>query len=193
MNSRTWDSTEQLGEYDLSGLDILLVEDNLHMRRIIRTILHSLGVKKVREAEDATSGLAMAQEAGIDMILCSWLMDIVEGPEFVQLIRSGKNSKNPYVPIIMLSAFTEMSKIVAARDAGINEFLVKPVSPKSLYQRIVAIIEKPRPFVRTSSFFGPCRRRQSLGPPSGISERRVADPTPVSAKSELLQDLNRQE
>ena len=159
------------------------------MRRIIRTILNSLGVKKIREAEDAATGLLMAQEAGIDLIICSWLMDIVEGPEFIQMIRRGQNSKNPYIPIIMLSAFTEKFRITQARDAGVNEFLAKPISPKTLYQRIVTIIEKPRPFVRTDTFFGPCRRRQSLGPPTGCPERRIADPTPVADKADKLQGV----
>jgi CheY-like chemotaxis protein len=170
-----------LGHYDLNGLDVLLVEDNQHMRRIIRSILNSLGVKAIAEAGDAEAGLTMAQESNIDLILCSWLMDEIDGPEFVKRIRRGQNSKNPYVPIIMLSAFTEIYRITQARDAGVNEFLAKPLSPKSLYQRIVMIIEKPRPFVRSASYFGPCRRRQTLGPPNGCAERRQKNPTPVAA------------
>ena len=120
----------------------------------------------------------------IDLVICSWLRDIIKGPEFVKMVRSGKNTKNPYIPIIMLSAFTEAFRITEARDAGVNEFLAKPVSPKALYQRIVAVIEKPRPFVRTATYFGPCRRRQTLGPPAGYPERRVADPTPVGREDE---------
>lgn len=181
---------ETIGPYDLGGLNVLLVEDNHHMRRIVRTILNSVGIKNIKEAEDAATGLTLAQERGIDLIICSWLMDIISGPEFVKMVRRGKNSKNPYVPIIMLSAFTEKFRIEQARDAGINEFLAKPVSPKALYQRIVTVIEKPRPFVRTATYFGPCRRRQSLGPPAGCPERRVADPTPVTSEEEGPQDTD---
>ena len=178
-----------IGYYDLDGLDILLVEDNQYMRRIIRAILSSLGVKNIREAEDAATGLKEAQDPGLDLIICSWLMDVIEGPEFVKMVRCGENSKNPYVPIIMVSAFTERFKVMKARDAGVNEFLMKPVSPLSLYQRIVAIIEKLRPFIRTATFFGPCRRRQALGPPHGCAERRQVDPTPVTTKTEKLQGV----
>ncbi len=159
------------------------------MRGIIRSILISLGVKNITEAGDAAAGLKVAQQADVDMIICSWLMDVIDGPEFVQMIRCGENSKNPYVPIIMMSAFTEKFRITEARDAGVNEFLAKPLSPKSLYQRIVRIIEKPRPFVRTTSFFGPCRRRRTLGPPKGCADRRQADPTPVTAEFKKLQDV----
>lgn len=178
---------ETHGQFDLDGLEVLLVEDNPHMRRIIRSILTMLGVKVVREAGDAEEGLKMAQEGDADLIICSWLMDVLDGPEFVKMIRSGADSKNPYIPIIMLSAFTEKFRVTDARDAGVNEFLAKPISPKSLYQRIARIIEKPRPFVRTASFFGPCRRRQDLGPPGGSVDRRQADPTPLSNKAEKLQ------
>ena len=178
-----------LGHYDLETLGILLIENNPHMRLIIRTILNSLGVKNITEADKAAAGLQMAQEHGVDLVICSWQTDIIDGPKLVKMIRSDETSRNPYVPIIMLSAFTEIFRITEARDAGVNEFLAKPLSPNSLYQRIVAIIEKPRPFVRTGTFFGPCRRRQTLGPPNGCAERRLADPTPVTAKSDKLQDV----
>lgn len=178
-----------IGHYDLGGLKILLVDESVHMRWIIRSILTSLGVKDVREAEDSSAALTEAQDPYFDMIICSWLTEGIDGPEFVKMIRTGENSKNPYVPIIMASAFTEIFRITEARDAGVNEFLAKPLSPKVLYQRIVTIIEKPRPFARSASFFGPCRRRQNLGPPRGCVERRLADPTPVSAKFEKLQDV----
>ncbi|MDA1325223.1 MAG: response regulator [Proteobacteria bacterium] len=177
------------GLYDLAGINVLLVNDNIHMRRIIRTILVSLGVKNITEAEDTSSGLKEARNADLDLIICSWLMDVIEGPEFVQLIRRGENSVNPYIPIIMMSAFTERFRVMQARDAGVNEFLAKPVSPTSLYQRIVSIIEKPRPFIRIASFFGPCRRRQTLGPPHGIAERRQTNPTPTAAPAEKPRDV----
>jgi CheY-like chemotaxis protein len=175
--------------YDLGGLNVLLVDDNIHMRRIIRSILNAFGVKDITEAEDTSSGLKEALNTNLDLIICSWLMDVIEGPEFVKLIRCGENSVNPYIPIIMMSTFTERYRVIQARDAGVNEFLAKPVSPASLYQRIGSIIEKPRPFVRTATFFGPCRRRRTMGPPHGIAERRQADPTPTAVKTEKLRDV----
>ena len=178
-----------IGHYDLVGLSLLLVDESLHMRRIIRSILTSLGVKNIREAVDPSADLREAQDPYLDLIICSWLIDVIDGPEFVKLIRGGANSNNPYIPIIMMSAFTERFRVVAARDAGVNEFLAKLVSPLSLYQRIVTMIEKPQPLFRNASFFGPCRRRQALGPPDDCGERRRADPKPDIAKSEKLQDV----
>ena len=73
----------------------------------------------------------------------------------------------------MLSGFTEYRRVVEARDAGVNEFLAKPISAKALYQRFASIIDNPRPFIRTQDYFGPDRRRQNMGPPRGCAERRA--------------------
>ena len=83
----------------------------------------------------------------------------LDGLDFVRLVRKGADSPNPYVPIILLTGHTEMHRVLEARDAGVNEILAKPISIKSLFSRIVSIIESPRPFVKSKTYFGPCRRR----------------------------------
>jgi DNA-binding response OmpR family regulator len=75
-----------------------------------------------------------------------------------------------FMPVIMLTGNTEKRHVLAARDAGATEFLAKPVTPQAIYSRLVNVIERPRPFVRTKSYFGPCRRRTVLE--YGGSERR---------------------
>jgi DNA-binding response OmpR family regulator len=74
----------------------------------------------------------------------------------------------------MLSSHSERQKVLMARDAGVNEFLTKPVSAKALHDRIVSVVMRPRPFVNTKTFFGPDRRRFVMPNFSG-SERCVAD------------------
>ena len=61
--------------------------------------------------------------------------------------------------IIMLSGHSEMSRVIEARDSGVNEFVVKPISVKSLYSRIDSLIHRPRDFVKIGKYFGPDRRR----------------------------------
>ena len=100
-----------------------------------------------------------------DVLIVDWHMQPLDGLDFVRLVRTASDSPNPYVPIIMLTGYTEYARVVEARDAGINEFLAKPISAKSLYLRFAAIIDNPRPFIRTKKYFGPDRRRQELGPP----------------------------
>ena len=106
------------------------------------------------------------------MIIADWHMEPLDGLDFVRLVRTAKDSPNPYVPIIMLTGHTEYQRVCEARDAGVNEFLAKPISAKALYMRFASIIDNPRPFIRTKTYFGPDRRRQNIGPPRGTAERR---------------------
>src|SRR5262249_23052096 len=89
-----------------------------------------------------------------------WAMPIFDGLELAQMIRQPGANANPYVPIIMLTGHSEKKRVTAARDAGITEFMAKPVSAKSLYQRILNVVANPRPFIKTKNYFGPGRARK---------------------------------
>src|SRR6185295_80816 len=86
---------------------------------------------------------------------------IFDGMELTQMIRQPGANSNPYVPIIMLTGHSEKKRVIAARDAGVTEFLAKPISAKGLYQRVLNVVANPRPFIRTKSYFGPDRRRNA--------------------------------
>lgn len=149
-----------MANLDLSNLSALIIDDNLHMRRLVKTVLAALNIRNVAEAEDGASAIKALRVFEADFCICDWAMTPVDGIDFTQLIRNAEDSPNIYLPIIMLSGHTEMNRIMIARDAGVNEFLAKPVSATNLYHRIRAIIEQPRNFVRTSAYFGPDRRRR---------------------------------
>jgi DNA-binding response OmpR family regulator len=149
--------------YSLERLNFLIVDDNKHMRALVKTILHALGSKNVQEAADGADAFKELRHFPADIIICDWNMSPLDGLDFVRLVRTGKDSPNPFVPIIMLTGHTEMHRVVEARDTGVHEFLAKPISAKSLYSRVKAIIDRPRPFVRTKTYFGPDRRRRQIG------------------------------
>lgn len=146
--------------YDFSRLSILIVDDSAYMRYILKTILQGLGFRQIHEANDGADGLRIIKSATIDIALVDWEMTPLDGLDFVRLIRTGKDSRSPMLPVIMVSGHSEPRRVMEARDAGVNEFLVKPVSARALYLRIVSVIEKPRPYIRTRTFFGPDRRRR---------------------------------
>jgi two-component system chemotaxis response regulator CheY len=160
---------------DISGLRFLVVDDNAHMRRIVRTLLHGYGVREVHEAEDGASGLEAFQSFSPDIIITDWVMPVFDGCELIQMIRRPDSKLNPYVPIIMLTGHSEKRRVIQARDAGVHEFLCKPISAKALYDRIAAIILNPRPFARGKDYFGPDRRRHEGGdsPYAGPERRQV--------------------
>jgi len=85
----------------------------------------------------------------------------LDGVEFTRLVRNSPDSTNPYLPIIMMTGHSEKSRVVEARDAGVTEFVVKPITAKAILERMNAVIYKPRPFVKTDGYFGPDRRRSA--------------------------------
>ena len=101
-------------------------------------------------------------------------MDTLDGIEFARMVRTADDTPNPYVPIVMLSAYSERYRVTDARDVGITEFLRKPICAQDLHQRIIQVIENPRPFIRTPRFFGPDRRR-SISTTFKGEERRKSE------------------
>jgi two-component system, chemotaxis family, chemotaxis protein CheY len=157
---------------DFNRLRFLVIDDNAHMRRILRTLLHSFGTREVYEAEDGAAGLEAFTHIIPDIVITDWVMPIFDGLELAQMIRQPGANANPYVPIIMLTGHSDKKRVLAARDAGVTEFLAKPISAKALYQRIMNIVVNPRPFIRTASYFGPDRRRNVNLNYVGIERRK---------------------
>src|SRR5207302_3786928 len=169
---------------DFSKLRFLVIDDNAHMRRIVRTLLHGFGARDVYEAEDGASGLEAFNRYIPDIVLTDWAMPIFDGLELTQMIRQPGANANPYVPIIMLTGHSEKRRVMAARDAGITEFMAKPVSAKALYEHILNVVANPRPFIKTKAYFGPDRRR-NVNPNYIGPERRKAGGADVISQPAL--------
>ena len=161
--------------YRFERLKILIVDDNLHMRRLVSTILNAFGVKDVFEAHNGEKAWDRLREINPDVIILDWMMEGMNGIERTKLVRTTSSSPNPFVPIIMLSGHTSAERVREARDSGINEFLAKPVSANTMLTHLTSVIENPRPFVRTKNYFGPCRRRFIDPEYSGPERRTVID------------------
>jgi two-component system, chemotaxis family, chemotaxis protein CheY len=116
---------------DFNRLRFLVIDDNTHMRRILRTLLHGFGAREVYEAEDGAAGLEAFTHYLPDIVITDWAMPIFDGLELAQMVRQPGANSNPYVAIIMLTGHSEKKRVVAARDAGVTEFLAKPISPKA--------------------------------------------------------------
>lgn len=146
--------------YSLEDLAVLVVDDNRFMRTVLTNVLRGLDVRHIVEVKDGHEALEEMRSTPMDLVIMDWEMDGMPGRKLLETIRSGKRGLNPLVPVIVVSANTIARNIIQARDTGMTEFLAKPVSASALYARIVSIIENPRRFVRTTSYFGPDRRRR---------------------------------
>ena len=160
----------------LESLKALVVEDNTHMRSLLRALLNALGIKDVSEAIHGQAGLEALRDRKIDLVLTDLAMSPVDGLELTRYLRNDENSPNPFVPIIMITGHTERYRVEAARDAGVTEFLAKPITAHNLFARITEILERPRAFVRCDGYFGPDRRRQEIENYAG--PRRRAEELP---------------
>jgi CheY-like chemotaxis protein len=163
----------------VQSLTVLVVEDNPYMRRLVRTLLLNIGVKASYEAADGISGLQIIRMIGPDVVILDWEMPYLNGAELVRIVRSPGVFPMPDVPFIMLSGHAERWRVMESARLGINEFLIKPVSAKALYDRLVSILVKPRPSVQLGSYYGPEPRR--LFPDSIPSLTRI--PTPAGAEA----------
>ncbi len=160
--------------YRFDRLKVLVIDDNAHMRKLVVTILQAFGTVQIYEAADAQHAWAIARETNPDVVFVDWMLEGMNGLEFVRMMRTSPASPNPFVPIIMLTGYTQIDHVIQARDAGVNEFLAKPVSVKAILSRLISVIEHPRPYVRTKVYFGPCRRRHLRDEYRG-PERRIND------------------
>ena len=137
------------------------------MRLLLRELLTSVGIREISEAANGQAALKVLREHECDLILSDMAMAPMDGIAFTRHIRTDESSPNHFVPIIMVTGHTEKHRVEEARDAGVTEFLAKPVTPNNLYARLTEIVERPRAFVRTESYFGPDRRRRTLESFSG--------------------------
>ena len=142
----------------LAAAKVLVVDDEHYMRKVVRTMLMSIGVRTIYDAPDGPAGLDLIRTQAPDVVILDWQMPGLDGAGFVRMVRSPETFPFPDVPIIMLTGHGERSRVIEAIKIGVNEFLLKPVSSKSLQSRMVAVLTKPRPVVQSGCYYGPVPR-----------------------------------
>ncbi len=143
----------------LADTKILIVDDEPYMRKVIRSLLLFVGVQKIFEASDGADGLEAIATVVPDIVILDWEMPMLNGPEFVRIVRSPATFAHPDVPIIMLTGHVERSRVLEAILLGVNEYICKPVAAKTLLDRIVSIRTNPRPIVQLGHYYGPAPRK----------------------------------
>ena len=146
--------------YNFKALSVLVVDDSEHMRKLLKSLLGMIDIGHVALARDGAEGLDVYKEQLPDIVITDGAMEMMDGYEMTRLIRMDRNNPNPFVPVVMLSGYLEKERVEKARDCGITEYLAKPVSVQKLHERLISVIENPRQFVRTTTYFGPDRRRR---------------------------------
>ena len=172
-------------DHRLAGVHVLVIDNDTTIRNLLENVLTKLGFSKIYTAADGFDGIRILRERPVDLIITDWELKptpqnakeipknavIVSdwgeyppdnGATFVKCLRHSSRSPHPFVPVIMFSGPTLPNHIRYARDAGVNEVLLKPIDARALVQRIKAVVEKPRNFVTAATYKGPCRRRKQV-------------------------------
>jgi DNA-binding response OmpR family regulator len=163
MRKSSVDETATLTKLDPSFFRImntLVVVDNLPMLGIFRTILKEIGITNAQQGRTAKEALTLLATTPIDLVIIDDFSP-VDGVTFLNVLRRGGEGTLPNaMPVIFVTAVADRERILAARDAGATEILLKPFSAVQLRTRIESALTKPREFVEAKSYVGPDRRRR---------------------------------
>lgn len=120
------------------NLKILVVDDYSTMRRIIRNLLRQLDLTNVEEAQDGSSGLKVLRDQHFDLIISDWNMEPMTGLQLLKTVRSDPKLKK--IPFIMVTAESKTENVVAAKQAGVSNYIVKPFNAETLKQKLESVL-----------------------------------------------------
>ena len=146
--------------FSLSQLDrlrVMIIDNSPMMRDLVQSVLVSVGVKHFMMACDGRTALDMIPAFGPHLAFVDWEMEPMNGLQFVREVRTMAERDNPFLPIIMLTSHAEEPWVIEAKNAGVNDYLIKPVTGAAILKHLSFVINNPRPFMRTDRYFGPAR------------------------------------
>jgi CheY-like chemotaxis protein len=160
--------------FDFKKLTVLVVEDTAPMRKLMTSVLETLGVGRVFNADNGERGFEVFKRENPDIVIADWHMTPMSGIELTHEIRTNMMSPNRMAPIVLVTGYSALNRVSEARDVGVTEFLVKPFSANDLAKRLAYVINKPRDYIDCKTYFGPDRRRRSTPDYRG-PKRRAED------------------
>ena len=167
----------------LKRMKVLVVDPNAYMRGVIADSLRRLMITNINAAATAVEAFTVGRTFKPDIIFVDWDAGRMSGLEFTREVRRNTTGMSRETPIILLAGAIDHEQLMSARQAGINEFLLKPVSAQGVLSRIEEVVLRPRKFIDSRNYVGPCRRRKD-DPSYAGPWRRLTDEPPQKAHSE---------
>jgi CheY-like chemotaxis protein len=159
-------------QLNLQNVTSLVVDSDRFSRGIISQILRSFRMFPSALADNGAQAKAYLESNSADLCIIEAMLPDMESTELISWIRK-QDGPIRFVPIIVLTGYTQLKMVSRARDAGANTVLKKPVSPRVLFDRILWLSKADRPFMETNEYVGPDRRFKRIGPPDGDFKREV--------------------
>ncbi len=167
----------------LRGVSFIIADSNVYFSSLLFSMLKGYGADKIIQARDAQTATESLESVKIDVMLCDFLLPSNGGMAFVRSVRLDTNASYRKIPILFMTSDTRVSIVKAARDAGANMIITKPLSPKGLYDRLVWVAFDSRPFAESKTYYGPDRRFKIEGFPDGEGRRKGDRPVEVAEDS----------
>jgi DNA-binding response OmpR family regulator len=166
---------------NLKGLSVLLADGDRFTQNLIAQMLRDFQVEAIRLCGSGATAKEYFQQFQIDLCLVETSLPDMAGAELIAWMRRPAMGNNRFIPIIVLSSYTQLRLVAAVRDAGANAILRKPISPKAMFDRILMLARMPRPFIDSGNYAGPDRRFKNEEPSDG-QYKRADDPAHPPAK-----------
>lgn len=181
---RVFDPSDRLGR-----VQVLVADRDARMASLTTSVLRSFGFIHIELATDLEKAISALTRKPFGLIITEWVLATSDGINLVREVRApGSKMVRRDIPIIMLTARSDVDAVKRARDAGITEFLAKPFSAQTMSHRLIQVIDNPRNFVEAPGYIGPCRRRRGE-PPPGEAERRGRKSLETGPNRELAEIL----
>ena len=139
-----------MSQHDFSSLRILIVDDDRYFLSILTHVLHGFGIREVTVASSVRDAVAHCAVNEFDAAFVDCRMPPNHGVDFINYVRRDRECVCPSLPIIMVSAYAKRDVVRSAIQSGANSFLVKPIRPRDVYKRLVALLEHPESLIRTA-------------------------------------------
>lgn len=168
---------------DFKRMKVLIVDPNAYMRGVVADSLRRLTVSNITAAASSMEAFHVGRMFKPDIAFVDWDAGRMSGLEFTREVRRNTTGIARETPIILLAGAIDHDQLMSARQAGINEFLLKPVSAQGVLSRVEEVVLRPRKFIDSRNYVGPCRRRKE-DPSFAGPWRRLTDEPPTKVATE---------
>ena len=164
---------------NLKNIVALLVDRDPFARGLVAQMLRGFGISTILTADKGSEAVELLALNHPDITFVEGAALDMPTAELIRWVRGNPDKALRFLPIIVLSGYTQLRMISEARDAGANLVVRKPVSPQILFDRLIWVAASNRPFLESATYNGPDRRFHAVDPPDGKLKRQTDQPQPI--------------
>jgi CheY-like chemotaxis protein len=157
---------------NFAEISALVVDADQYSMTILGQILRGFGLARHTVIPSGGEAKTALQGGHYDLLICDALLSDMVAGDLIRWIRLQPEMSLKYIPIVVLTGYTQFSHVVQMRDSGANIVVRKPVAPNVLFDHIAWSARGDRPFIETDTYIGPCRRFKNTGAPEGVGRRK---------------------